>query len=441
MGSMRRIHGVLTRLGAAVALAAHVPACAGASVRDPGDAITFSLSGMLAPGEEAYLCRYVRMPPEGVDGPGATIYVRGGRHALSEGAHHYLLYRTRLTDWTDAMGDVVRCDEHAVVMKSATDYVTGGQTPQENADFPSGAALPFAPGEILLLQGHFLNASAAPREAKVDLTLRTTSVAKVAQAAGVLRFYDPFIVVPPRGRSRATMRCPIPNDIVLLSGAAHMHARGVAYAAFVDPPNGPPSTTPFYTTSDGLRPTFFVGWQKIPAGSFLRFQCDYASDEDRTVVQGLSAASDEMCMFSGFYVAAGAPDGGGAGDAADAAGPGSAAGSAFRPALSPADEACERMDEHGTGALSCAETTSCLEACPVSDAPDFASGDPRVGACWQRCITSSCPNVTGALFPQLTCTKARCAAECAEMGETCRACVAERCAAELSACQGLACGP
>jgi hypothetical protein len=99
------------------------------------------------------------------------------------------------------------------------------------------------------------------------------------------------------------------------------------------------------------------------------------------------------------------------------------------------------MHGHGTGGASCAATTGCLEQCPVDERPHFERGDPRVGACWQKCITDSCANVTEKLFPQLTCTAKKCEPECSVMGEPCRACVRERCAPELEACQSLACGP
>src|SRR5260221_5060764 len=124
-----------------------------------------------------------------------------------------------------------------------------------------------------------------------------------------------------------------------------------------------------------MLPTFFLGFMKIAAGSKIRFVCEYASQEDRTIVQGLSASQNEMCMFNAFYY----------------------------PAMTPDDEACADADEVGTGNSTCAETTSCLETCPPTDAPDFASGDPRDCDGWQTCMTSSCPNVAPALFPQLAC--------------------------------------
>lgn len=411
--SLRLAPSMISRaLSVPAALAAIV--LSGACEAPPGDTgalVTFSLEAELAPGQEAHFCRYVRMP----DGPpGARLFVRGGSHELGDGTHHYLLYRTRISAWQDGMDRVVPCEEHEAVMKSATSYVTGGQTPREDADFPAAAALPFHPGEILLLQGHFVNASPRPRPARVKLTLRTTAPSAVEHEAGVLRYYNPFIFVPPRGKATAKMSCTLKKDITLLSAAAHMHAHGVAYRAYVDLPDAPPSTTPFYETADGLHPTFYGGFMALPAGTTIRYECDYENPKgDRPVVQGISAEEDEMCMLSAFYY----------------------------PAMAPEDEACEDMSGHGTGSASCLDTLACLESCPASERPDFSSGDPRVGACWQRCVTSSCPAVTGALFPELACTAERCAAECAAMGEPCRACVLERCAAELDACARVACAP
>ena len=360
----------------------------------PADTVSFRLEAQVAPGEEGQFCRFVRMP----DSP---LFVRGGRHELSDGTHHYLVYRTRDLVWRDGMEDVVRCDEHDT---TTTAYVTGGQTPREDADFPADAGLPFRAGEILLLQAHFLNAASTPRTMTVDVTLRTAP--RVDHEAGVLRFYDPFIHVPARGRATTKMACTIKKDITLLSAAAHMHRRGIAFRAYLGN-----AATPFYTTADGLHPTTFVGWQPIQRGTTLRFECDYQNDGDRTVTQGLSATRDEMCMLSGFYF----------------------------PAMDPQDEICEDMHDHGTGQLSCKDTTACLEVCPAEERPAFPN--PRVGECWQRCVTSSCPNVTKALFPQLTCTDQKCRAECAKMGDPCRACVVEKCTRELGICQRLACDP
>ena len=373
--------------------------------------VTFSLETTVAPGTEAYRCRFVRMPHTG-----GEIFVSGGQHTLSAGTHHYLLFRTNLTSLTDAQSQPTDCVEHDGVMQYVSAFVTGGQTPHESADFPGGVAIAFASDEILLLQAHFLNATRAPIDARVDVVLRTIPTDAVEQRAGLLQFYDPFISVPPHASASAGMRCPIPHDITLLSAGPHMHRHGVGYEAFVDEPGQPPSTTPFYTSNDWEHPTYFLGYRTIRAGSYVRFRCDYRNDDDAPVVQGLSADRDEMCMFGGYYF----------------------------PAMSPEEEACFGMDGHGTGTATCSATRACVDACPASSRPNLGFGHAEVGACWQACIAASCPNATGVLFPELRCRQDKCADACADTTTAdgkaaCDACTAAECAPESAACDAAAC--
>ena len=395
----------------APALMLTLAACSSAPELPLSPPVVFVLRTTVPAGSEVYRCEFFRMPT--VARTTDEIFVTGGQHDLTRGTHHYLVYRTRLSTIAPDQQGVHDCYEHGGIMQFTSNYVTGGQTPHESADFPAGAALPFKSGEVLLVQAHFVNTASVDAEASATVVLRTAPASAVEQRAGVLRFYDPFIHVPPHAKASASMRCPIHRDITLLSAGPHMHKHGVAYAAWLDPPGEAPSTEPLYKTRDWEHPSYMLGYVRVKAGSHVRYRCDYANEGDDPLVQGLSAEHDEMCMFGGFYF----------------------------PAMEPDDEDCVGMDQHGTGAMSCAETTTCLEACPPSERPHFETGSAAVGSCWQSCIARSCANVTGALFPQLTCTDRRCALECAAMGETCRACVRERCPDELRACQVLACDP
>jgi len=364
----------------------------------PGDEIHLTMQLELPAGAESYRCRLMRLPAS--DG---EIFVSGGAHHYSPGVHHYLLFRTTLTAIPAGLDREVDCYAGDTVMRYARGYVTGGQTPDVSADFPPGVAYPFRGGEILLLQAHTQNSGAAALSAEIEVTLRTT--ASAAQRAGTLRFYNPYIHVPAHASAHASMRCPISRDITILSAAPHMHRRGVDFQIA----HG--GGEPFYRTSDWEQPATLWGPMHIAGGSRLEFRCGYANPSDRPVFQGLSAEADEMCMWSAIYY----------------------------PALPEDEAACVGMDRLGSGDASCAATTSCLERCPAADRPRFETGSPVVGECWQRCITASCPSATSALFPQLVCTQSRCAAECAETGATCTACVVSRCAAEVDACQRLPC--
>jgi hypothetical protein len=369
--------------------------------------ISFSLRVTVPAGAELHRCEFVRMPRSAEE-----IFVRGGRHDLSPGTHHYVVFRTTLTEVPPELQGQTDCSEHGGVMRYATSYVTGGQTPHENADFPAAAALPFRSEEILLLQGHFTNSSQEAVEAGVAVLFRTVPGDAVEHRAGLLRFYNPFISIAPHSRGSGHMRCPIAHDIVLLAASSHMHKHGIGYEAFLDVPGEAAASTPFYTTTTWQNPQAFLGYMPIEAGSLIRYRCDYDNGGEQRLVQGLSAETDEMCMFGGFYY----------------------------PAMEPDDEICAGMDMHGSGTASCSDTFTCVEACPAESRPQFTESSAQVGECWQTCIAASCPNVTAALFPQLACMDEACAEDCAELdAAACRACAQAMCAAELDACEALAC--
>ena len=367
-------------------------------------AIAFELRATLHSGEERHVCQFVKMPE-------AATYIRGGSYATTQGTHHFLLFRTAASLVPPpAPGDPVDCYEGAGVMRYERGFVSGGQLDHDSAHFPEGAALAFAPGEVLLLQGHFLNTTAGDTVSTVHVELDPTPASSVQSRVGTFRFYDPYIVVPPHGQSTARMRCHLHHDVTLLSVGSHMHERGVAYRAYFDETEDAPSAAPFFTTKDWQHPPYWYGPMVAKAGSALRFECDYASHEDHPVAQGLRAREDEMCMLSAFYI----PE-------------------------SEGDDDCYTGDMHGTGTRTCAQTNSCIALCPPSDAPRFGDGKADVGLCWQQCIVDSCPNVTERLIPQELCTQAHCSGPCATYGAACTSCIETNCKTELDACQALPC--
>ncbi len=376
-----------------------------------GDVIAFDLSASIGAGQESHVCQLVQMPAAA---PGEReLFVSGGDYTTTPGTHHFLLFRTAPVVPALPLGQPLDCFEGQGVMRFERGFVTGGQQRAESADFPDGAALAFKGGDLLLFQGHFVNAGAAKADARVHVELRRARAADVRHRVGTFRFYDPYIHVPAHGKGTAQMRCPVKHDVTIVSAGSHMHRRGVGYRAYLDLPGAALEATPFFTTNDWLHPPYFRGPLTAKAGAFVRFACDYASDDAADVVQGLGAEANEMCMLSAFYYPEGAPD----------------------------EDDCTAGDQHGTGDRSCAQTLSCIQTCPRGEAPSFGDGKADVGPCFQKCIVDSCPNVTGALFPELLCAQKHCATECAAYGAACSQCVLRQCPAELNTCQALACGP
>jgi hypothetical protein len=252
---------------------------------------------------------------------------------------------------------------------------------------------------------------------KVTVNLHTTTDgSRIHDQAGTLFFYDPFIDVPMAQKATANARCTLPEDITLLGVFPHYHARGVGYRAFLDPPSAPPAASPFYTSTDWSHPAPWTGGPlHIAAGTAIRWYCDYDNTTGTMeYLQGPSATNNEMCMFTGAYY----------------------------PAMSPANEECrQHMDMFGGGTATCADTLSCLGACPPGSAPSqLSQGIADVSDCWQRCFVKSCPQAATLLLPELSCIGQYCKSQCAAGGNACTACAQTNCLSQSIACLGATCG-
>jgi hypothetical protein len=392
----------------ALAFALLLGGCSGAPASSsgvPGD-IQYSLSVHLPPGAEQFQCQYVTTP-------NLQRYMIAAAHKYTPGSHHMLLYRTDLSAIPAGQSGVQDCYEGAggTIMSHVRGVVYGSQIPADSYALPDGIAMPLAAGEVLLLQAHYINATPNPVDAQVHVGLTTHGDAsKVRYNAGNLFYYDLFIDVPPMGKSTAGERCTLDHDITLLNAFAHFHARGYGYQAYVDMPNQPAATAPFYRSSDWEHPAKYTGGpMQLAAGTAIRWNCDYQNDSTDEFYQGPSAAKNEMCMFTGLYY----------------------------PAVSNDFEECVTgFDRFGQGATTCSDTVSCIAACPQVMTP-ASGGQVYIPDCWQKCIVNSCPAVGKQLIDELQCIGDKCPT-CAATGN-CTQCAVQNCASQIAACTAAKC--
>ncbi len=377
----------------------------------PASPTTFGMDFTVAADSEDFKCTYVRMPP-------MAGFITGGQHEYTVGSHHFTLFRTTLTSIPEGEGSptVGDCYAGAATYMNAIDGVVyAAATPVGDLTMPAGIGLPYVANEVLLLQGHYLNAAPDPISAHMSVHL-TTQTEPVQQNAGILFFYDPFIYVPQGARAIASTRCPIPQDITLVTEGSHYHARGVGYQAYLDPPTGPEATSPFYISNSWASPTIGVDAMHARAGSHIRYYCDYDNTEGALpYYQGQSAATNEMCMFVGLYY----------------------------PAMTTADEQCRSGDTYGTGTATCTDTLKCLAACPPADAGlPGNSGPPEINinACIQQCFLESCPDASAPLVAVTHCIQSQCSGSCGAPGATCDSCISASCGPQYAACANSMCG-
>ncbi|HVU01325.1 MAG TPA: hypothetical protein VHE30_06220 [Polyangiaceae bacterium] len=183
-------------------------------------------------------------------------------------------------------------------------YIHTAQTPQQIIKYPDGIGRFLPAGDGIRLQVHYINTGQDTLTASVSLRIRYVDPSKVQYHAGEVFLNNVGINVPP-GKSTATSTVQMPYAIKLLGAASHMHKRAILFDSKTN------DGREIYTTTEWNEPTASSFWpgMDVPAGGSISWSCTWQNDTGQTLTFGESAASNEMCIFSGIYYPA--PNGAG----------------------------------------------------------------------------------------------------------------------------------
>ena len=289
---------------------AETPGCAALTLPSQNSAAVFELGQHIEAGQELEVCALQQVGPE-------DIWLNSTDMMLSKGSHHGLLW---LTDYDELpeldrsgdpieIGKVVRCESAAFGRFSVIRPLAGSQgTGNITAPgvLPPDVAERIPANAYVVTNLHMLNSMDRAIDACMKVAVNAIPEHRVAQEAGVLFFYNPFIALAGHSTGQARMACAVTADIHLRTAVSHMHARGVGYrASWLDASpfaDGTHTLQTLYETTEWDSPADKVWPEPLPlrAGNFIDYTCDYENAEARDVAQGF-ATSDEMCMFSGAY--------------------------------------------------------------------------------------------------------------------------------------------
>lgn len=378
-----------------------------------GAGVQYRMISTIQPGEEVERCQLFVAPPEGLNVNREVV-------RYSSGSHHVLLYATPYTEIpTETLSGVALdatqvhdCSDGPQAEWDVTGVVAGSQSPDGNSflgELPEGVALKVAPGTVLLMNTHYLNASSAPLETDARINLYTIADDEVNIEAGMLFHYNPFISVPAHGASTARMRCATEQDISVVRIQSHMHRRGVGYVAHKVGLDGKMTELYAHDKWEGVPSQEFTPFLEVKAGEALDYRCEFKNNEDRDIAQGLTT-KDEMCMLIGPYFP-----------------------------RSEAYENCATEEGYfastwfGSGKSTCAEAFSCINSTTAGD-----------DAGLYGCVVNSCANVGPQLSEALNCqingAYGACDEDCrGQDAETCNTCIVTACAAEMEACEAATC--
>jgi hypothetical protein len=352
-----------------------------------GQGIQLSLHHTLAAGEEVHWCQYFALD--------TAIDVAKFEHAYTQGSHHVLAYTTPLHASDVAGMTDFSCEGGTGETYNGVAYA--GAVPTGELAFPADVGFHFDAGSVILLEGHYLDATDGALDAEVAVNL-WFAAAPPSQQAGTLFFYDNNIYVPANGDYTAQMTCEVSHDINVVSLLSHMHSRGVHYHAEIA---GAPALT-LIDTDQWLNPEPMLMTTPlvIRGGSRVDYSCDYHDTTGTAVMEGPSKTKNEMCMLIGAYW----------------------------PRMDFGHELCAAPGSGSIydGTATCGQALGCL----------MSTADPLAA---EQCYTHTCAASSQPLDDFQSCVFASCIAPGTCTGPDCGSCALAMCGPQINACQAATC--
>jgi hypothetical protein len=188
---------------------------------------------MVAPGQDVQACYFFAIPGSS----GASIWVDEIVGAQNAHSHHLDVYRKKTVTGLDgAPGDVVVNGACYGPLSNWADWPlvinTQGDQPI-NWKLPDGVGLRFQPGEVLMLQTHYLNASNKPLTGRVLVNFHTPSTAPANELGTLFAANRKIQICPGDSAKSFDARCVFHSaNATIIAANGHFHSRGRDFAMF-----------------------------------------------------------------------------------------------------------------------------------------------------------------------------------------------------------------
>jgi hypothetical protein len=302
------------RRGGAVALATAVlsAACSGSPSPPPEPWVLDDLTAVqgfqlrLPPfdvpdGREEQSCYFVRVPDLA---GGEDFWVERVRMATSQGSHHLNVFRVRTIVGLDpAAGAPIDLGPYpATVIYGHDDYknspcwqsanwadwplVANTQSPVKEGPYtdwalPEGVAIRFTPGEMLMIQPHYVDTSTqdTPLDARVGINFYRTTAAAPMELGTLFATQQSIRICQSQPTPTYSGTCRLPSAVTITAANGHFHSRGREFAMFGwdgVSTTQPPQNARFYDSRSWDNPPMTTGIDlPIPAGGGIWWNCSY----------------------------------------------------------------------------------------------------------------------------------------------------------------------
>ncbi|MEO8702267.1 MAG: hypothetical protein ABI867_19640 [Kofleriaceae bacterium] len=258
---------------------------------------------VINPGEEITYCYYFRTPNT------VPMAIHKWKSSMTPGSHHMIMFTTSSDAGTP--GTTSADCEGFGTQGGGTVWTFAASQPEVEVALPTddGEGKPLAqdipPNTPAFFQMHYQNASNDPLTVHVQLDAEAleSTVAYTKTAAFIT--YQPTINIPPGAQDlpvSATCNVPAGAKFWLMSTHAHQQAvktevKDASATVFSSTDWAHPGEVTF------MEPSTYFSF----ASNKITYTCTYTNPTNRTITQGQSARTDEMCMATGYFFPASRP--------------------------------------------------------------------------------------------------------------------------------------
>lgn len=252
----------------------------------------------IAAGQDIEFCEIVAAPGD----PSETYYVNAFESQMTAGSHHLIVSAIDVGSEDEGdyeVGDRFEC--FGMSGFAGTTNLTGSQAPYYGYAFPEGVGKIVRGGQLIIVNYHYFNTSAAPIQAEMAINFHTTDAAKVQHVAQQFTMANVSFEVAPMSTATFSQECTLSQDVTVMSLTRHTHQWGTDFSAWFA--GGENDGEEIFTSSHYEDVSFPLSEAtKMEAGTGFGWECNFDNTEDHPLTFG-ETASDEMCILFGlFYV-------------------------------------------------------------------------------------------------------------------------------------------
>jgi len=256
----------------------------------------------LGPGAEKTFCYYFRTPNT------ESFAINKWVSKMTPGSHHLIMFTTGTVD-KQPPGTVSEAGcGFGGSASNVPNWTYSAQTPDQNMQLPTddgtgkALAIEIPPNTAGFVQMHYFNASDQAIKAHVTINAEALAAGTAFTKTAAFITYNSAINIPAGATNDVetqtiqTTAPGFPQGAKFWLMSTHAHKQAIK-TEILD------GTSMVFSSTEWEHPGAKT-WMSTPFYSFtsgITYRCTYNNSSGRTITSGDSAATDEMCMASGYY--------------------------------------------------------------------------------------------------------------------------------------------